>query len=132
MKLVYIAGKYRGPTAWDIAENVRRAEQFGLVLARYGGAPVIPHSMNAHFQGQLTDEFWLESMLLLLSRCDAIFLIPGWEESSGAKTEKRFAESVGLPVFEYKDVWTEGRHPSHAFPWSLLEWLDPAKRENSP
>lgn len=123
MKLVYIAGKYRGPTAWDIAENVRNAERFGLEVARLGGAPVIPHSMNAHFQGALPDEFWLESTMLLLSRCDGVLLIPGWEESMGAKAEKRFAESIAIPVFISESWYNEGRHPSAAIPTELVEWL---------
>lgn len=130
MKLVYIAGKYRGPTAWDIAENVRRAERFGLEVAKSGGAPVIPHSMNAHFQGTMTDVFWLESTMLLLSRCDGIFLIPSWEDSFGAKAEKRFAESIGLPVFEYEATWTEGRHLHDALPYELLEWLEKKGKES--
>jgi hypothetical protein len=30
MKVVYIAGKFRGPNAWEIHRNVHRAEQAAL------------------------------------------------------------------------------------------------------
>ncbi len=52
MKIIYIAGPYRAPTAWRIAENVRAAERVGLEVARAGAMPLIPHANTAHFQGE--------------------------------------------------------------------------------
>jgi len=30
MRVVYIAGPYRAPNAWEIEENIRRAERIAL------------------------------------------------------------------------------------------------------
>lgn len=36
--------------------------------------------------------------MLLISQCDAIYMLQGWEESSGAFTEKTYAKMIGLEV----------------------------------
>lgn len=99
MKVVYVAGPYRASSAWKIAENIRDAERAGLLVARLGAMPLIPHANTAHFQGELTDDFWLEGTLALLKKCDAIFMGIGWEHSSGSRSELEFAKSVGMPHF---------------------------------
>ncbi len=101
MKLVYVAGKFRGPTAWDVAENVRRAEQAGLRVARAGAMPVIPHANTAHFDGQFNDAFWLEGTLEMLRRCDAIYVINQTDLATSKGTQGEHSEAVlmGIPVF---------------------------------
>ena len=99
MKVVYIIGPFRGPTAWDIAENVRAAERMALAVARAGAMPLCPHANTAHFHGQLDDKFWLEGTMELLKRCDAVVLVDGWERSEGSCAEKDAAREMGIPVF---------------------------------
>jgi len=99
MKLVYIAGKFRGPTAWDIEQNIRRAEWVGMEVARLGAAPLIPHANTRFFHGTLTDEFWLAATLEMLDRCDAVQLVQGWPESKGTLAEIERARARGIPVF---------------------------------
>jgi len=98
MKLVFIAGPFTGPTAWDIAQNVRRAEELGLEVARAGFMPVIPHANTALFHGQCTEEFWYEGTRALLCRCDMLIRLPGWESSKGAKCEVGLAWARGIPI----------------------------------
>ena len=100
VKIVYVAGKYRGPTMWAIEQNVRRAEELGLRVAEVGAMPLMPHCNTRYFHGLLEDSFWLEGTLELLRRCDAVILVSGWYGSIGAKGEKEEAERLGLPVFE--------------------------------
>jgi len=99
MKIVYVAGKYRGETVWDIAENVRTAERVGLEVARCGAMPLIPHANTAHFHGIGPDEFWIEGTLELLRRCDAVMVCHNWKDSAGARAEVTEAERLRLPVF---------------------------------
>lgn len=87
MKVIYIAGPFRAPTAWAIAENVRAAERMGLEVARRGAMPLIPHANIAHFHGEGNDQLWIDGKLELLRRCDAAVFIPGWITSRGSQCE---------------------------------------------
>lgn len=99
MKVIYIAGPFRAPTAWGIAENVRRAERAALEVAKLGAMPLCPHANTAHFQGECTDQFWLDGTMELLRRCDAVLTVEGWLASSWARAEVEEALRLGKPVF---------------------------------
>ncbi len=102
MKLVYVAGKYRGDTGWQVEQNIREAEALGFKLAsEYGVVPVIPHTMYRHFDGEMSDEFWLEGTLEVMRRCDAVVMHPNWKDSAGARGEYEEAVNLGMPVFEW-------------------------------
>lgn len=100
MKVVYIAGPFRGPSAWAIEQNIRRAEEAALEVWRLGAAALCPHTNTRFFQGAAPDDVWLTGDLELLRRCDAVLLVVGWDQSSGARREKEVAEEIGLPVFD--------------------------------
>ena len=99
MKLIYVAGPFRGKTHWEVEQNIRRAEELGLEVAKIGCAPVIPHAQTRFFDGLLPDEFWLESTLLQMSRCDGVILVPDWERSSGTRKEVERATVLLMPLF---------------------------------
>ena len=99
LPVVYIIGPFRGKTAWDVAQNVRRAEEVALSVAEMGAMPLCPHANTAHFDGLLTAEFWLTGTAELLRRCDAAITVDGWERSSGSRGEIKLAGELGIPVF---------------------------------
>lgn len=99
LPLVYVAGRYRGPTAWDVAQNVHRATALGFQVAALGAVPVIPHAMYAQFDGTLTDRFWLDATSRILVPCAAVITVPGWETSEGTRAEVEQSLGVGRPVF---------------------------------
>ena len=99
MKVIYVAGPFRGPSHWAIAENIRNAERLALQVWNLGHAALCPHANTAHFQDAAPDEVWLKGDLEMLLRCDAIIMTPDWERSSGAKAERQFAIEHGIPVF---------------------------------
>lgn len=98
LKLVYVAGKYRGATPWEVENNIRKAEEAGFALANQGFVPVIPHTMFRHFDKTLTDDFWLGATLEIMRRCDLIYMLPGWEQSAGAVAEHAEAARLGIQV----------------------------------
>ena len=100
MKIVYIAGPYRGPTAWDIERNVRRAEERAYEVFQLGAMPLVPHANTRFFHGQGPDEFWIQGTLELLRRSDALILVDGWTRSTGARGEVVDAREHGMPVFQ--------------------------------
>lgn len=99
MKVIYIAGPFRGQTPWEVELNIRNAEHAALAVAELGGVPLCPHTMFRFFNGLLNDEFWLEGTKELLRRCDSIYLITQWTSSSGSHGEKALAEEMGMPIF---------------------------------
>lgn len=99
MIVVYIAGPFRGPSAWAIEQNIRRAEALALEVWAAGLVALCPHTNTRFFQGALPDEVWLQGDLELLRRCDAVLLVEGWEQSVGAQAEKTAAEARGIPIF---------------------------------
>jgi hypothetical protein len=99
MKVVYIAGKFRGLTTWDVEENVRRAERVGFEVALLGASPLIPHANTRVFAGTLNDAYWLEATAALLRKSDAALFIRGWESSVGARGEHEEAQRLDIPCF---------------------------------
>lgn len=99
MKIVFLCGPYRGKNAWEIEQNIRRAEEVSLEVWRSGAACICPHTNTRFFQGAAPDDVWLEGYLKILGMCDAVLTVPGWGESNGSRAEVRLAEELDLPVF---------------------------------
>lgn len=108
---VYTAGKYRGKRPIDVKRNIRLADMWGeLLCEKLGVLPVIPHKNTEGYEGLQDDEWFLLATLELMRGCDAVFMLPGWEDSEGARGEKAEAERLGIPVFTSLD--------------DLGEWID--------
>ena len=101
-KVVYVAGAFRAKTQWEIMQNVRRAEDASLELWKLGYAVICPHTMTQHFQNECPDEVWLDGCLELLRRCDAIYLVEGWQCSEGSLVEYELAKELGLIIMGNK------------------------------
>ena len=102
MKLVYIAGQYRGITPERTELNIQAAKHMGALVAELGLMPVIPHTNTAGFEDYVINDqqFWLDGTMELMRRCDAVVFIQGWKMSDGARGEYKVAVDMGLPVFE--------------------------------
>ena len=100
MKVVYIAGPFRGATTWEIEQNIRRAEALALEVWQLGGLAVIcPHTNTRFFHGAASDEIWLEGDLELVRRSDLMLTTVDWARSSGAVAEVELTQRLGIPVF---------------------------------
>lgn len=115
MKVIYVAGPFRAPNAWEIEQNIRRAETVSLEIWRMGAAALTPHCNTRFFQGAAADSGWMDGDLEMLRRCDAVFMVDGWQQSIGATTEYGIAQHMDMPVFTSLD--------------DLRSWL---KEEESP
>lgn len=105
MVLIYIAGAFRAPTAWEIEQNVRRAEEMGARVIQAGGYPVIPHANTRFFHGYGPDVLFLEGTAELLRRCDGLIMLDGWEESSDSVAERYLASVREIPILEQGEFW---------------------------
>lgn len=115
MKLIYVAGPFRGANSWEMECNIRRAEALALKVWNSGMAALCPHTNTRFFQGAAPDEVWLAGDIEMLRRCDAVVLTTDWGRSSGARAEVKFALENKIPVFEsWEELnwWSLGK--SHA------------------
>jgi hypothetical protein len=121
VKLVYIAGAYRAPTRWEVSQNIRRAEEAGLEVARAGAMPVIPQANTGNFHGELTDQFWLEGSREQMRRCDAVLVYDQTQlaRSDGTAGEVLEAEQIGMPIFYSVTELTAWLGPEHT-DWMAL------------
>jgi hypothetical protein len=99
MRVIYVAGPFRGRDSWEIESNIRRAEALSLEVWKAGGVALCPHANTRFFQGTLPDDTFVRGTLEMLTRCDAILMVPGWERSAGARGERDWAIEHAMPVF---------------------------------
>lgn len=100
MKLVYIAGPYRGPNEWAVVGNIRAAEALAVEVWQAGAVAVCPHKNSGLMAGIVPDDVFLAGDLEILRRRDAVVVTANWQASEGARGEVREAEQLGLPVFD--------------------------------
>jgi hypothetical protein len=119
VKLVFIAGKFSGTHAWDIACDAHHAEAVAMRVAKLGGMPVVPQSLGRVLSGVVADSFWRDGCLLLLSRCDGMLRLPSWGDSPDTIAQSSFAERNGI------DRWGI----AHLSDPRFFKWLNyPAER----
>ncbi len=117
MKVLYVAGPFRASTAWGVHLNVTEAERWAFWVARLGAVPMCPHAMYRNYDGTKTGQFWLDATMELLKRCDAMAMIPGWQDSDGSCREYAHAREEAMPIFYLEDGESRERLAS----WAKME-----------
>jgi len=97
--VVYVAGPISAETGYQVEMNIRAAEEVARDLLNLGFAPICPHSFERFHQGLLDYDDWMRVDLEILSRCDAIFMVHGWEGSKGSMAELNWAHQNDYPIF---------------------------------
>lgn len=100
--LLYVAGPYRG----DVRRNIARA---GLIAARLwelGHTVICPHLNTAHFEllTTVSNDQYVERDLEIVRRVDGLVMVPGWQESEGARSERKLASWMGKFIWEWPRV----------------------------
>jgi hypothetical protein len=96
-EVIYVAGPYRSPIKKGIQHNIDRALVAAQRLWKMGYVAVCPHSNSPHFEGEAW--WYLQGYLMLLRRCDAIYVLKGSQNSEGTQAEIREAHVQGLKVY---------------------------------
>ncbi len=99
MRVIYVAGRYSAPTEAQVKENIAIAEKYAQKIWKAGHAAICPHLNTAHWGNLLTHDQFIAGDLEIIKRCDAVYLIPGWEHSKGARQENAFAVNRRIPTF---------------------------------
>lgn len=98
MKQIYIAGKITNTS--DYHAKFRAAEK---MIFRMGGVPLNPvllgedliESYALKGKEPIHADF-MRMLMPFLAKSDAVFLLPDWYKSDGAKFEKMAAETMGI------------------------------------
>lgn len=89
---IYIAGKITGIPFSEAKNNFDSAKE---LIEKWGFEAVSPLDYGDE------NKSWVDNMLILLpilNTCDGIYLLDNWDESDGARIEKKFAEKKGMFV----------------------------------
>ena len=110
--IAYVAGPYSG----NIEGNIRVARAVSILLWEQGYTVFCPHTNTAHFEKdcKCTWDDIMQGNLEMLLECDVLVLLPKWENSRGARIERGYAMSLGLPVYEWPNV-PAPKHPRPIF-----------------
>ena len=81
MRIIYVSGRYRAKSVNETFENIIHARREARRLWLQGWAVICPHTNSIFMDGLNDGERWLEGDCEILRRCDAIFMLLGWEQS---------------------------------------------------
>ena len=59
-----------------------------------------PARVNGEMPDDTSYEEYMEMSITMMKMCDCIFLMPGWENSKGARFEREYAIIRGMDIYE--------------------------------
>lgn len=122
---IYIAGPMTGYPDCNFAAFHAAAER----LAQAGWKVFNP-AENFGGRKDLPREAYLRLDLAMLAQCDAIAMLPGWEDSRGAKLEYFVASELGCAVIDAVTLRPLEDAPSAAVSLHRLRLVEPPLNES--
>lgn len=105
--ILYISGPYSPGYGRSTEDNIETARAYAVRAWEMGWAAFTPHLNTAGFEHLCTGvehDDWLDGDLAILSLLKparaAVLLLPGWEQSKGARLERDWAIHLNLEVFD--------------------------------
>ena len=108
-KLIYISGKYGGKeeNKIDMECAIRYFSEYEGCVGRGYISPITAFSFLYNETEYLEG---LDCCLTLLDKCDKIYMLPGWEDSTGACIEFGYAKATGKDIY-----FTDGLYSREEF-----------------
>jgi len=98
MKILYIAGKYRGRNIREVQQNIEKASDVAFKYWEKGFAVICPHKNTSFFDSDIPDKVFLDGDLEILKKCDGIVMMKDWDKSVGAINELKLAKELKLDI----------------------------------
>ena len=104
MRIIVVSGAYQADTFYQVQENIRLAQWASIKLWKEGWVVFCPHLNTANFEEYIKDQgIFLRGSLEIITRLipgkDALYMLPNWKSSFGAKCELRLAKRMGLRIY---------------------------------
>ena len=102
MEVIYISGPMTGYPNFN-REAFVRAE---MCLIGKGKEVVSPSLVEQDDEGMTWKplqgkwEYYLKIALIKMLHCNTIVMLPGWQDSKGARVERYLAETLGFKIYE--------------------------------
>lgn len=90
---VYISGPITGTKGY-----MKRFADAEADIAAAGYTPINPAKVNAMLPPELSHADYMATSIAMLSICDVIYMLPGWQESRGCSIEFEYAYSNGITI----------------------------------
>jgi hypothetical protein len=107
-KKVYIAGKLNDDAVGYI-KNCHKMIMTAKLVRDNGYSVYVPCNdfLEGIVSGEFNYEHYFENSQPWLEVSNALFLVPGWEMSSGTRREIERADVLGIPIFSDIDKMNE-------------------------
>ena len=99
-QLVYISGQITG---LDLKEAKAKFDKAEALLFEKGYKPLNPMKVNPPMCGKNWKEYMLDDIILLF-KCDVIYLLGNWQASKGARIEHFIANEMGMTILTEQDL----------------------------
>lgn len=101
---VFVSGKYTGKTHSEVEQNVALACEYAQAIMLRGHNVFCPHTMTAHWEESAPDIMYGEYISMCKSYigmwADTIFMLPGSDDSVGARVELDYACKCDIVVYD--------------------------------
>lgn len=102
---VYISGPITGCNGYY--EKFHRAER---TLREAGYTPINPAAVNGELPAETSYEEYMKMSFCMLEMAEAIYMLPGWQNSTGANREYGFALGRDMKImFEIEEAKEDGK-----------------------
>lgn len=102
-RTIYLSGPMKGHPQSNYPLFMQAAGELRSAGHRVYNPAEFPH-VDAHVKFPIRKAFAEYSKFICEEAC-TIVLLPGWEKSKGATTERGLADNCGLEIIEYADFF---------------------------
>ncbi len=122
---IYISGPMTGHDDYNFPAFHAAAERF-----RQAGWEVANPAENFGGRTDLPRALYLRADMVMLAQCEAIALLPGWEDSRGASLEYTVARELGCAVLDAVTLRPVEDAPTPTIDFHRLRLVEPKQSES--